>query len=430
MEIKRPAYLKKLIEVKENGRVKVITGIKGCGKTYLLCNIYKNYLLNNEVSEDHIIEIHLDNDSFVEYRNPFKLKEYIMSKVVDNECHYVFIDEIQESITIDNPYIPNGEDKITFVDVLLSLMKKKNIDVYVTGSNSKMLTKDIPTQFRDRGDNIHVHPLSFREIVGLFDSKEEAWRFYSHFGGMPYMYTINNNEARITYLNNLFIEKYLKDIVTNYNIKNSTEILDTLLNFTASNIGSLTNATKLSKRFLLEMNIHISSETITNYLEYFEDAFLLYKALRYNIKGAKYFSSPCKFYYADIGLRNSRIDFKQTLEETHIMENIIYNDLIARGYSVDVGFIEDRVKEDNNARKQLEVNFIVNHVNARYYIQSAYSLPTEEKFNQVRRPFLKIRDSFRKIVIVFQDIIPRYDEYGIYYIGLFDFLCSDEPLKF
>ena len=429
MELKRQQYLDKLISKKDNGRVKIITGIRRCGKSYLLFKLYKDYLLTSGITYDQIIEISLDDVNNIEYRNPFKLNDFIKSKITDNKKYYVFIDEVQFSTAVKNPYINEDDaEKITFIDILLSLMKKPNVDVYVTGSNSKMLSKDILTQFRDRGDNIRVYPLSFKEVSVSYSDLDKAWQDFKIFGGMPYVQNIESIEEKTLYLKDLFDETYIKDILDRENINNKTEILNILLDFISSSIGSLSNPFKIANRFNSEMKINIKSETIAKYLDFFEDAYIIKSSKRFSIKGAKYFTTPLKYYFTDIGLRNARLNMRQ-IEDTHIMENIIFNDLIRRGFSVGVGTIEDKYYKENKwIRSSYEVDFVINRGNVRYYIQSAYALPTQEKIDQERKSLLKIEDSFKKIIVVKDSIVPHYDEYGIYYIGLFDFLLQDELL--
>ena len=429
MLIERKQYLNELIKKKDNGRIKIITGIIRCGKSYLLFELYKNYLLKNNIAENQIIEMALDDIENSRYRDPFKLNEYIKSKITDDKRYYIFIDEIQFSKSVKNPYINDDDEKITFVDTLLSLMKRKNLDIYVTGSNSKMLSKDILTQFRDRGDEIHVYPLSFAEMSSCYKDKDKAWEDYVLCGGMPLVLELETFEEKSRYLKGLFEETYLKDIIDRNQIKNSEEVLEVLLDFVSSTVGSLTNPLKLSNRYTSEKKINISNNTISKYLAYFEEAYILYTAKRYDIKGSKYFSTPLKYYFADIGLRNARLNFRQ-VEETHIMENIIYNDLLRRGFNVDVGVVEYFPSvEGKTTRVQLEVDFVINRGNLRYYIQSAFAINSEEKKEQERNSLKRIDDSFKKIIIVRDNIVPRYDEYGIYYIGIRNFLLMDDFLE-
>ena len=429
MIIERKQYLDELIKKKDNGRIKIITGIRRCGKSYLLFELYKNYLLKNRIAENQIIEMALDDIENSQYRDPFKLNEYIKSKISDDKRYYIFIDEIQFSRSVKNPYIDDEDEKITFVDTLLSLMKRKNLDIYITGSNSKMLSKDILTQFRDRGDEIHLYPLSFAEMSSCYEDKDKAWEDYVLCGGMPFVLEMETFEEKSRYLKGLFEETYIKDIIDRNQIKNSEEVLEVLLDFVSSAVGSLTNPLKLSKRYDSEKKINISNNTISKYLIYFEEAYLLYSAKRYDIKGSKYFSTPLKYYFADIGLRNARLNFRQ-VEETHIMENIIYNDLLRRGFNVDVGVVEYFPNvEGKTTRVQLEVDFVINRGNLRYYIQSAFAINSEEKKEQERNSLKRIDDSFKKIIIVRDNIVPRYDEYGIYYVGIRDFLLRDDFLE-
>ena len=429
MIIERKQYLDELIKKKDNGRIKIITGIRRCGKSYLLFELYKNYLLKNRIAENQIIEMALDDIENSQYRDPFKLNEYIKSKISDDKRYYIFIDEIQFSRSVKNPYIDDEDEKITFVDTLLSLMKRKNLDIYITGSNSKMLSKDILTQFRDRGDEIHLYPLSFAEMSSCYEDKDKAWEDYVLCGGMPFVLEMETFEEKSRYLKGLFEETYIKDIIDRNQIKNSEEVLEVLLDFVSSAVGSLTNPLKLSNRYALEKKINISNNTISKYLTYFEEAYVLYAAKRYDIKGSKYFSTPLKYYFADIGLRNARLNFRQ-VEETHIMENIIYNDLLRRGFNVDVGVVEYFPNvEGKTTRVQLEVDFVINRGNLRYYIQSAFAINSEEKKEQERNSLKRIDDSFKKIIIVRDNIVPRYDEYGIYYVGIRDFLLRDDFLE-
>ena len=429
MVIERKQYLDELIKKKDNGRIKIITGIRRCGKSYLLFELYKNYLLNNNVSKTQIIELALDDIENINYRDPFKLNEYIKSRIIDDQRYYVFIDEIQFSRSVKNPYIDDDDERITFVDTLLSLVKRKNLDIYVTGSNSKMLSKDVLTQFRDRGDEIHVYPLSFAEMSTCYEDKNKAWEDYILCGGMPFVIELKTFKEKSNYLKKLFEETYIKDIVDRNKINNNEEVLEVLLDFVSSAVGSLTNPLKLSNRYASEKKIKITSNTISKYLSFFEQAYVLYSAKRYDIKGSKYFSTPLKYYFADMGLRNARLNFRQT-EETHIMENIIYNDLLRRGFNVDVGVMEYFTNvAGKTKRAELEVDFVINKGNLRYYIQSAFAINNNEKREQERNSLKRIDDSFKKIIIVKDNIVPRYDEYGIYYIGIMDFLLREDFLE-
>ncbi|MDW2835856.1 ATP-binding protein [Mesomycoplasma ovipneumoniae] len=426
MIIKRDFYLNQIIDKKENDRIKIITGIRRCGKSYLLFNLYRDYLLSSGIKENQIITIALDQIDNIEYRNPFRLNVYIKKKTKNiNKMYYIFIDEIQLSENVSNPYIESNEKNITFVDVLLSLMKHSNLDIYITGSNSKMLSSDLLTQFRDRGDQVHVNPLSFAEVYELFDDKSEAFEHYFVYGGMPHIYKLQNDEQKSHYLKQLFKQTYIKDILEHNQIHNEQQILEILLDFTSSNIGSLTNPSKLANRFLSEKQIHISSNTIFKYLKFFEESYIIQRAYRYDVKGSKYFSTPLKYYFSDIGLRNARLNFRQ-IENTHIMENIIYNDLLRRGYNIDIGVVEHEFKNGSTRKKiQLEIDFVINKSHKRYYIQSALNIDNLEKKEQEITSLKKINDSFKKIVIVRNKIIPKHDENGILYIGLEDFLLNE-----
>ncbi|MDW2924990.1 ATP-binding protein [Mesomycoplasma ovipneumoniae] len=426
MIIKRDFYLNQIIDKKENGRIKIITGIRRCGKSYLLFNLYRDYLLSSGIKENQIITIALDQIDNIEYRNPFRLNEYIKKKTKNiNKMYYIFIDEIQLSENVSNPYVETNEKNITFVDVLLSLMKHSNLDIYITGSNSKMLSSDLLTQFRDRGDQVHVNPLSFAEVYELFDDKSEAFEHYFVYGGMPHIYKLQNDEQKSHYLKQLFKQTYIKDILERNQIYNEQQILEILLDFTSSNIGSLTNPSKLANRFLSEKQIHISSNTIFKYLKFFEESYIIQCAYRYDVKGSKYFSTPLKYYFSDIGLRNARLNFRQ-IENSHIMENIIYNDLLRRGYNIDIGVVEHEFKNGSTRKKiQLEIDFVINKGHKRYYIQSALNIDNLEKKEQEITSLKKINDSFKKIVIVRNKIIPKHDENGILYIGLEDFLLNE-----
>ncbi|MDW2829937.1 ATP-binding protein [Mesomycoplasma ovipneumoniae] len=426
MIIKRDFYLNQIIDKKENDRIKIITGIRRCGKSYLLFNLYRDYLLSSGIKENQIITIALDQIDNIEYRNPFRLNEYIKQKTKNkNKMYYIFIDEIQLSENVSNPYVETKEKNITFVDVLLGLMKHSNLDIYITGSNSKMLSSDLLTQFRDRGDQVHVNPLSFAEVYELFDDKSEAFEHYFVYGGMPHIYKLQNDEQKSHYLKQLFKQTYIKDILERNQIYNEQQILEILLDFTSSNIGSLTNPSKLANRFLSEKQIHISSNTIFKYLKFFEESYIIQRAYRYDVKGSKYFSTPLKYYFSDIGLRNAILNFRQ-IENSHIMENIIYNDLLRRGYNIDIGVVEHEFKNGSTRKKiQLEIDFVINKGHKRYYIQSALNIDNLEKKEQEITSLKKINDSFKKIVIVRNKIIPKHDENGILYIGLEDFLLNE-----
>lgn len=428
--IPRDRYLNKLISKKENGLIKVITGIRRCGKSYLLFEIYHQYLNSIGVPDDHIIELALDDDLNARYRNPLELGAYIRSLVSGDpgSMYYVFLDEIQKVVTIDNPYFPGGMDQIGFVDVLLGLMKIKNVDLYVTGSNSRMLSTDILTEFRGRGDEVRVHPLSYTEFYSACEDKRHAWRDYFTYGGMPLVLSQRTHEDKAKYLRDLFDKIYLDDIMARNQIGSAKTILDDLLDVLSSSVGSLTNPTKLADTFASVKGSRIDDETVAQYLDYFSDAFMLYKAQRYDVKGRKYIGSPFKYYFTDVGLRNARLNFRQQ-EENHIMENVIFNELLVRNYSVDVGVVPYHFREDGKSqRTNLEVDFVANRDTKRYYIQSAFAIPDDEKRTQETRPLEKVGDSFRKIVVVRDDIVPWHDETGILYIGIEEFLLNEDAM--
>ncbi len=428
MQYSRKQYLDQLIRKKDNGRVKVITGLRRCGKSYLLFTLYRQYLLNSGIREDQIIGLALDEIDNAKYRNPFELNTFIKERTADKDTrYYVFIDEIQFVSAVRNPYVDDPNEKLTFIDVVLGLMKLPNVDLYVTGSNSKMLSSDILTQFRGRGDEIRVNPLSFAEVYENYEGeKRGAWRDYYTYGGMPLVWAAETHEERSRYLRDLFTQTYMKDILERHQIKNDAEVLDILLNVLASSIGSLTNPSKLSKTFDTERHIKISPDTIDTYIGYFVDAFVLQRAERYDVKGRKYIKTPVKYYYSDVGLRNARLGFRQ-LEETHLMENVIFNDLVRRGFDVDVGVVEQNYKTDEgkNARKQLEVDFVVNRGDERCYVQSALSIDDADKKDRETASLLRIPDSFKKIVVVKDYIKPYRDEHGIQYVGVEDFLLDE-----
>lgn len=430
--IERKTYLDKLISKKGNGLIKVITGIRRCGKSFLLFEIYRKYLKSVGIEDDCIIGLALDEVQNAKYRNPFVLDGYIREQIKDSDkYYYIFIDEIQKVGQMQNPYLPNDDTKIGFVDVLLGLMKIKNIDIYVTGSNSRMLSTDILTEFKDRGDEIRVNPLTFKEFCTAFDGdRREAWKEYYTYGGMPLVLSKKTHKEKSKYLKDLFTKTYISDVIEHNKIKNDRETLEDLLNFISSSIGSLTNPTKLANTFKSINQISISSDTISKYLDYFIDAFLLYKSERYDIKGKKYIGSPLKYYYTDVGLRNARLNFRQQ-EENHIMENIIYNELRARDFDVDVGVVEYNTRGTNGKSKriQLEVDFVINNGDTkRYYIQSALSIESREKREQEINSLKRIPDSFKKIIVVKDDIMPWTDDNGILYIGIEQFLLDEAAM--
>ena len=414
--IKRDIYLQKIIDRMNNGMIKVITGIRRCGKSYLLFEIFYKYLLEHGVSNSHIITLQLDDRLNIKYRNPDELCDFIHSKIIDFQKYYILLDEVQ---LVQN-----------FEEVLISFLHIQNVDIYVTGSNAKFLSSDIITEFRGRGDQIYLSPLSFKEFFSASQFEyEDAYNEYSMFGGMPYLLFCKTDEQKISYLNNLFKETYIKDIVNRYNLRN-IDVLEDILNIISSSIGSLTNPNKLSNSFKSIKNQIVAPNTINQYLEYCVDSFLIRKAYRYDVKGKKYIDTPLKYYFTDIGLRNARLGFRQQ-EESHIMENIIYNELIIRGYNVDVGVITISEKNQNNnyVRKQIEVDFVCNLGYERYYIQSALNIDSIKKRNQEERPLIKIDDSFRKIIIVKNNIKKWKDDNGVLFLGLKEFLLNPDSIK-
>lgn len=429
MEIKRDFYLNKLINRKNNGLIKIITGIRRCGKSYLLNTIFYNYLIESGVDENHIIRFAFDSaddlfligESLIEIEkekrrvNPEKFMAYIRSKMTDNNMYYLLLDEVQ---MLD-----------CFEAVLNGYLRKENMDVFVTGSNAKFLSKDIITEFAGRGDEIHMYPLSFSEFMSVYQGdKYEGLSEYMLYGGIPLVVLRNDVNDKTATLENLFSEIYIRDIYNRNKIRNRGELED-LLNILSSSIGSLTNPEKLKNTFRTVKKSKITANTVKKYIDYFEDSFLIESAQRYDIKGKAYIETPRKYYFSDLGLRNARIQFRQ-FEQTHAMENVIYNELRMRGYSVDVGVVTIAQSKDGKAtRKQLEVDFVCNLGSARYYIQSAYSIPDEEKLLQETRPFRKIDDSFKKIIVT-KDIVPKhYDEHGILTLNIYDFLLEPESIR-
>ncbi|QRG87505.1 ATP-binding protein [Bulleidia sp. zg-1006] len=416
MKISRDKYLEDLIGRMHNGLIKVITGLRRSGKSYLLFDIFKNYLLEHNTDEKHIIEMSLDQRKNKQYRNPDIILEYIESAIVDDKQYYIFLDEVQML-----------ED---FEEVLNSLLPIKNLDIYVTGSNSKFLSKDIITQFRGRGDEIHVFPLTFKEFMQIYDGDEyHGFSEYVTYGGLPLVATMKTDEQKIKYLKNLFEETYLKDIKERYKIEKLQEMED-LIKVLASAVGSLSNPSRIADTFKSSLKSDISMNTIKNYIVYLEESFLIHEANRYDVKGRKYIGTPLKYYFEDVGLRNAKLEFRQ-MEETHLMENIIYNELRARGFQVDVGMVEKKEKNKKGfyEKKRLEVDFIANKGSNKYYIQSAYSLLTPEKVQQEKNSLLNINDSFKKIIIVKDVIKPQRDDNGIAGISLFDFLLEENSLE-
>ena len=416
MDIKRDKYLNDLINRMHNGMIKVVTGIRRCGKSYLLFNIFKNYLLEHGVTALHIITIELDQRKNKKYRDPDTILDYIESLIEDDEQYYIMLDEVQMLQE--------------FEEVLNSLLHIRNADIYVTGSNSKFLSKDVITEFRGRGDEIHVYPLTFKEFMEAYDGDMyRGWAEYVVYGGLPLTVTMKTEEQKISYLTNLFKETYLKDIIERHHIEKTQELED-LVNILASAIGSLTNPPKIEATFKSAIQSTISLNTIRQYIEHLEDAFIINKANRYNVKGRKYIGTPLKYYFEDVGLRNARLGFRQ-VEETHLMENIIYNELRSRGYTVDVGVVEKRGTDENGKeyKNQLEIDFVANLGSKRYYIQSAFSMPTEEKRIQEKASLVNVNDSFKKIIVVKDVVNVTRDEDGITTMSIYDFLLKENSLE-
>lgn len=416
MEIKRDIYLDRLIRREKNGLIKIVTGVRRCGKSYLLFNLFHHYLLEKGVREDHIIEVALDDRSNKELRDPDNMLKYVKERIVDKETYYIILDEVQLLAE--------------FEDVLNSFLHIRNADVYVTGSNSKFLSSDLVTEFRGRGDEIRIYPLSFREYCSVYQgSTDEAWDDYFTYGGLPLILSRETTEEKAEYLMSLFQKVYLSDIIDRHKVRHQEE-LDELVDILASAVGSLTNPLKLANTFKSVKKKAISDKTLKKYMDYLMDAFLVSKAVRYDIKGRKYIGSPAKFYFEDVGLRNARLNFRQ-MEENHIMENIIYNELRIRGYHVDVGLVEQFGKNSENktTKKQLEVDFVVTRGSEKYYIQSAFAMNTEGKREQEERPLNAIGDSFKKIIVVRDNIKMRRNDMGIVTIGVRNFLLDEHSLS-
>lgn len=415
MNIERNIYLDRLVHRMHNGMIKVITGIRRCGKSYLLFKLFYRYLLEQGVPEENIIVMELDRWKNREYRNPEVLLDYIDSHMPDDKQYYILLDEVQ---MMEN-----------FEEVLNSLLHYPNADIYVTGSNSKFLSSDILTEFRGRGDEVHVFPLSFSEFMQVYSGDVyHGWADYVMYGGLPLCATMQTEEQKVQYLSKLFEETYLKDILERHNIAKTQELED-LVNILASAVGSLTNPAKLEATFRSNIQSSISSNTIRQYIQYLEDAFIIQKAQRYNVKGRKYIGSPIKYYFEDVGLRNARLGFRQ-VEETHLMENIIFNELRIRGYSVDVGIVDKREKIAGHlTRKQLEIDFVATLGNRRYYIQSAFRLPDAEKIRQEKASLINVKDSFKKIIIVKDVVNVSRDEDGITMMSIYDFLLKENSLE-
>lgn len=417
MEIKRDYYLDQLIRRKGNGFIKVITGIRRSGKSYLLNSIFKKHLLQEGIDESHIIEIAFDKIQYEKYREPHRFYTYLEETIPqDGKPCFLLLDEIQMLNRFD--------------EVLNGVMDHQGIDIYVTGSNAHLLSKDVATEFRGRGDEVHLYPLSFREFMSIYEGeKADGFREYMTYGGLPPVVLAADDSLKTSVLTSLLKETYLRDIMDRHEIRHPAE-LEELLNVLASSIGSLTNPSRLANTFHSVKKSRISQDTIQSYISYFEDSFLMEKSQRYDVKGKRYIDTPYKYYFSDTGIRNVRLSFRQP-EETHLMENIIYNELRARGYQVDVGVVEYNTTDNDGKkiRKQLEVDFVCNKGSRRIYIQSAYALPDEDKRKQEEASLLKIKDSFKKVILVGDNIKPHYSEDGILYAGVYDFLLVPELLE-
>lgn len=424
--IKRDSYLNRLINKKENGLIKVITGIRRCGKSYLLFNLFYDYLIEGGVKEEQIITIALDDDTNVQYRDPDELSKYVRSRIVNKDMYYILIDEVQYAISKEELKNP---DNIRLYNVLNGLLRLRNVDIYVTGSNSKMLTKDVLTAFRGRGDEVRVYPISFKEYYAFVGGdKSDAYEEYALYGGMPLVLSKKTDAEKMSYLQGLFSEVYFKDIVERYEIE-LPDVLEELTDDLCSSIGSLTNASKIANTLQSVKGIKVSSTTISNYLNYFIESFLFSNAKRYDVKGKKYFEYPSKYYCTDIGLRNAQLNFRQQ-EETHIMENIIYNELLCRGYSVDVGVVEIVERnEGKKTKKQCEIDFVVNVGAKKYYIQSALNVSESSKMEAELRPLKNTKDFFKKIIVSKTSMKSWTDEDGILHLGLYEFLLNENSLE-
>ncbi len=415
MEIKRDIYLNKLISKKHNGLIKVITGIRRCGKSYLLFNLFRDHLANEHIADDHIIEMAFDSYENKKYRDPELFLPYLKERISDHEMYYVLLDEVQ---MLDD-----------FESVLNSLARMKNVDVYVTGSNARFLSKDIITEFRGRGDEVHMYPLTFAEYMSVYDGDvQSGWRDYVIYGGLPLIFSFTTPDQKSDFLKRLFDETYLSDIIGRNNIRNKAE-LEELLNILSSAIGSLTNATKLSNTFKSVKNKTISKATIQRYIDYLCDSFLVDRAIRYDIKGKKYIDTPSKYYFTDLGLRNARLNFRQ-IEETHAMENIIFNELKTRGFNVDVGvvIVNETDRNGKKIRKQLEIDFVCNKGSKRYYIQSAFAVSDTGKMQQEQRSLIHTGDGFKKIIITKDALAPLYNDEGVLVMNVFDFLLNQDSM--
>ena len=415
MEIRRDIYLNKLISKRHNGLIKVVTGVRRCGKSYLLFELFREYLRNEQVPDDHIIEMAFDAYENKKYQDPEVFFPYLTDRISDQGRYYVLLDEVQ---LLDD-----------FESILNSLVRRKNVDVYVTGSNAKFLSKDIITEFRGRGDEVHMYPLTFAEFMSVYEGeKAEGWRDYVLYGGLPLVLSFQTPDQKTDFLKSLFEETYISDIIGRNNVRNKAE-LEELLNILSSSIGSLTNPSKLSRAFKSVKNKTISKTTIKRYIDYLEDSFLINSAIRYDIKGKKYIDTPSKYYFTDLGLRNARLNFRQ-VEETHAMENIIFNELKVRGYNVDVGVVvmNETDTAGKKVRKQLEIDFVCNKGSKRYYIQSAFAMPDEKKMQQEQRSLINTGDGFKKIIITKDALAPLYNEEGVLVMNIYDFLLNPESM--
>lgn len=427
--IQRNRYLQKLIDRKENGLVKVITGIRRCGKSYLLFKLFYNYLIESGVGEDHIITVALDDDENVRYRDPAELSKYIRSRLTDkNGMYYILLDEVQYAISREEM---KNQETVRLYDVLNGLLRLDNTDIYVTGSNSKMLSKDVMTAFRGRGDTVEVYPLSFKEYYDYVGGdKSDAYEDYALYGGMPLVLFKKTDDEKYRYLSSLFEEVYFRDITERYRIA-YPDVLSELTDDLCSSVGSLTNVTKITNTIRTVKGLKVDENTVASYLTYLSESFLFRCAKRYDVKGKRYFSYPSKYYCTDIGLRNIRLNFRQQ-EETHIMENMIYNELISRGYTVDVGVVEIWTTDESGNRKKVncEIDFVANRGRKKYYIQSALNVSDSVKEKTELRPLLGTNDFFRKIIVTKSNMKPWFDENGILHLGLYDFLLNESAVDF
>lgn len=415
MEIRRDKYLSELESMKHTSSVKIVTGMRRCGKSYLLFNLFYKRLLENGVDASHIVKVDLDSFQNRKLRNPDELYQYLDNSLKDDGMHYFLLDEIQ---LVDD-----------FADVLNSFLRRSNVDIYVTGSNARLLSKDVITEFRGRGHEIRMYPLSFREYMSVYEgSMQKGLDEYMTFGGLPQIFDYKTEVQKSQFLKSLFAETYIRDIKDRYSIKRDND-LEELLDVMASNIGCLTNPNKLSDTFKSVKKSDLSASTIKKYLDYFQDAFLIEKATRYDIKGKRYIDTPFKYYFCDMGLRNARLNFRQT-EKTHLMENVIYNELLVRGFNVDVGVVPTRTvnSEGRQQRSQLEIDFVCNLGSKRYYVQSAYSLPTEEKIKQEEMSLMKVDDFFKRIIVTGDDVMVHRNEAGITTMSIYDFLLNEKSL--